>query len=52
MNKFLAPIREKRKYYDDNPEEVNKILEKGTRDAKIKAEDTLKVIKKAMKIDY
>ena len=45
-------MREKRKYYDDNPEEVDKILEKGTKDAKTKAEETLKEIKKAMKIDY
>ena len=52
MNEFLAPMREKRKYYDENPEEVDKILEKGTKDAKTKAEDTLKEIKKAMKIDY
>ena len=52
MNEFLKPMREKRKYYDENPEEVNKILKKGTEDAKKKAEETLKEIKKAMKIDY
>ena len=32
--------------------EVNKVLEKGTNDAKKKAEKTLNDIKKAMKIDY
>ena len=52
MNEFLKPMREKRKYYDENPEEVNKILKKGTEEAKKKAEETLKEIKKAMKIDY
>ena len=52
MNKFLEPIREKRKYYDDNPEEVDKILDKGTKDAKEKAEITMKEVKKAIKIDY
>lgn len=52
MNKFLDPIREKRKYYDENPEEVNKILESGTRKAKEEAAKTIKEVKKAMKIDY
>lgn len=52
MNKFLDPIREKRKYYDENPEEVNKILNNGTRKAKEEAAKTIKEVKKAMKIDY
>ena len=52
MNKFLDPIREKRKFYDENPEEVEKILNKGTKEAKEKAESTIKNVKKAMKIDY
>ena len=33
MNEFLKPIQEKRKFYEDHPEEVDKILEKGTKDA-------------------
>ena len=52
MNKFLDPIREKRKYYDDNPKVVEEILEKGTKEAKQKAEETIKKVKQAMKIDY
>ena len=52
MNKFLEPIREKRKYYEDNPQEVEKILEEGTSKAKEKAEETIKKVKQAMKIDY
>lgn len=52
MNQFLQPIREKRKYYEEHPEEVEKILEKGTKKAKEKAEDTIKKVKAAMKIDY
>lgn len=52
MNNFLKPIQEKRKFYEDNPEEVNKILEKGTLEAKAKAEETMKEVKKAMRIDY
>jgi len=52
MNNFLSPIREKRKFYDENPEEVNKILKKGTNEAKEKATITIKNIKEAMKINY
>ena len=52
MNEFLKPIREKRKYYDEHPEEVDKILNEGTAKAKLKAEETIKNVKKAMRIDY
>lgn len=52
MNEFLKPIREKRKYYDEHPEEVDKILNEGTTKAKLKAEETIKNVKKAMRIDY
>ena len=52
MNKFLEPIREKRKYYEDHPEEVENILKEGTKNAKEKAELTMKAVKSAMKIDY
>ena len=52
MNEFLKPIREKRKYYDEHPEVVDKILNEGTAKAKAKAEETIKNVKKAMRIDY
>ena len=52
IEEFLNPIREKRKYYDEHPEEVLEILEKGTKQAKIKAEETIKKVKASMKIDY
>ena len=52
MNKFLEPIRQKRKYYEEHPEEVEKILKDGTNKAKEKAEITIKLVKSAMKIDY
>ena len=52
MNEFLKPIQEKRKYYEENPEEVEKILEKGTKEAREKAINTMKEVKKAMQIDY
>ncbi len=50
--KFLEPIRERRKYYEDNPNEVRKILDEGTKKAQETAKETLKNVKKAMKIDY
>lgn len=52
MNKFLKPIREKRKYYEENPELVKSILDKGTKNAQERAKKQMKKIKQAMKIDY
>lgn len=52
INTFLTPIREKRKYYENNPEIVKKILDTGTKKAKEKAEEQMKKIKSAMKINY
>ena len=52
MNNFLTPIREKRKYYEEHPEEVKKILDKGTKKAKQKAEEQMNKVRKAMQIDY
>lgn len=49
---FLAPIREKRKYYEERPELVNKILMEGTEKARKVAKETMKKVKKAMKLDY
>ena len=52
MTSFLSPIREKRKYYEEHQDEVEKILEDGTKEARKKAEEQIKKVKKAMKIDY
>lgn len=48
----LKPIREKRKYYEEHPELVDKILIEGTKKAQEVAKETLKKVKKAMKLDY
>ena len=48
----LRPIREKRKYYEDHPEIVDKILMEGTAKAQKVAHETMKKVKKAMKLDY
>lgn len=52
MNNFLKPIQEKRKFYEDNPDEVKKILDEGTNTARIRASEQMKKVKQAMKIDY
>ena len=52
IEEILAPIREKRKYYENNPDEVMKILKQGTENAIKKANETLKEVKKAIMIDY
>ena len=48
----LAPIREKRAYYEDHIDEVVEILKRGSITARKKAANTLAKVKKAMKIDY
>lgn len=52
MNAFLKPIKERRKQYEENPGLVKEILEKGTEIAKEKAQNTMKNVKEAMKINY
>ncbi len=48
----LTPIREKRKYYEDRPELVDEIIVTGTEKARKVAKETMKKVKKAMKLDY
>ena len=52
INKELEPIREKRKYYEEHPEIVDKILMDGTKKAQNEAKKTMKKVKKAMMLDY
>ena len=49
---FLEPMREKRKYYEDRPELVDELLIEGTRKARETAKETMKKVKKAMRLDY
>ena len=49
---FLKPIKEKRRYYEENPDKVDEILKSGTEVAKKKAEETMTKVKKAIKINY
>ena len=48
----LKPIREKRAYYEEHPEIVDKILMEGTLKAQKTAKETMIKVKKAMKLDY
>jgi tryptophanyl-tRNA synthetase len=48
--KELSLIRKKRKYYDNHPEEVNKILREGARKAEKIASQTLEEVREAMQL--
>lgn len=50
--KFLEPIREKRMELEKNPEEVMNTLTKGTKKTLSRAEETIKLVKEAIKIAY
>ena len=52
MNNFLSEIRSRRKYYEENPELVDKILKDGTEKARQIAKEQMQKVRKAMKIDY
>ena len=49
---YLKPIQERRKYYEQRPELVDKILIEGTKKAQSVAKQTMKKVKKAMRLDY
>jgi tryptophanyl-tRNA synthetase len=50
LNRFLAPIRERRAKYEGNTELLNKIIEEGSVKARIEAAKTLDEVLKAMGI--
>jgi tryptophanyl-tRNA synthetase len=52
MEEILAPIRERRKYYQEHLDEVIKILEEGTKKANIEANNTLNEVREAIGINY
>ncbi len=49
---YLAPMREKRKYYEERPELVDKLLIEGTEKGRKDAKETMKKVRKAMRLDY
>jgi tryptophanyl-tRNA synthetase len=52
INNELEPIRIKRKYYEEHPEEVDKILQEGTEKARNVAKETMRKVRKAMMLNY
>lgn len=52
LDEFLEPIRKRREEFEKQPEIVEKILKEGTQKARAQAQETLKLVKGAMKIDY
>ena len=45
-------MREKREYLEKHPEIIDEVLKEGTEKARKEAKETMKVVKKAMKLDY
>ena len=52
FGKKVKDYREKRSYYENNREEVKKILQEATIAAKKQAEETMKKVRASMKLDY
>lgn len=50
INKKFAPIREKRRYYENNIDEVKEILNEGSQKARQKAEEVLKEVRNIVKM--
>jgi tryptophanyl-tRNA synthetase len=50
LNEFLAPIQERRKPYEQNPQEVWDVLEEGTRRARVVAQATMTEVRAAVKL--
>jgi len=51
LNNFLMPIREKRKYYEDRPEEAKEILIEGTKRARKTVQEVMKKVRERVKIN-
>ena len=52
LEELLAPIRERRKHYEQNIEEVYAILRRGSEEAREAAAETLADVRRAMRINY
>jgi tryptophanyl-tRNA synthetase len=52
LNAFLAPIRDKRAYYEARPREVRDALAKGTAAGKAIGQETMEMVRDALQINY
>ena len=50
INSTMAGFRERRKYYEEHPEEVERIIEKGSSKARARAQEVLKEVRKLIKM--
>ena len=50
INERLADIRERRRYYEEHPEEVEKIIREGSEKARIEAQKVLSQVRKLVKM--
>jgi tryptophanyl-tRNA synthetase len=50
LNSFLAPIRQRRKPYEESPEKVWDVLENGTRKARVVAQATMAEVRAAVQL--
>ncbi len=50
INKKMAPIREKRAYYEQHPEVVHNIIKEGSEKARVEAKKVLKEVRKLVKM--
>jgi tryptophanyl-tRNA synthetase len=52
INELLEPIRERRLFYENHPDEVRDILAEGTRVAREEAKKTLEAVREVTKLEY
>ncbi len=52
LNTFLDPIRERRAEYEGKPEMIREIIMEGTRKVRKVGDETMSLVRYAMKIDY
>lgn len=50
INETMAEFRQRRKYYEEHPEEVERIIEEGSTKARVKAQEVLKEVRKLIKM--
>ena len=50
INSTMAGFRERRKYYEEHPEEVERIIEEGSSKARARAQEVLKEVRKLIKM--
>jgi tryptophanyl-tRNA synthetase len=52
LNEFLEPIREKRSFYEKKENFIKEILSEGNRKARKEGEETIRLVRKAMHLNY